>query len=74
MASKLIVMKGLPASGKTTWSKAYVKSHPNTVRINRDDLRLMLYNVRFAIDDRDRVVDAWRDLGLVCLQCAPGDF
>ena len=44
---KLIVMKGLPASGKSTWAKAYVKSHPNTVRINRDDLRLMLYDVQF---------------------------
>mgnify|MGYP000571925980 CR=1 FL=1 len=26
------------------------------------------------IDDRSSVVDAWRAEGLVCLQCAPGDF
>lgn len=25
-------------------------------------------------DDRDRVVQMWRDQGLVCLQAAPGDF
>jgi len=32
------------------------------------------YNVRYAIDDRDRVVDAWRKLGILTLQCAPGTF
>ena len=26
------------------------------------------------IDDRKQVVDMWRGLGYVCLQCAPGDF
>jgi hypothetical protein len=26
------------------------------------------------IDDRKQVVDMWRSLGYVCLQCAPGDF
>lgn len=32
------------------------------------------YEVQFCIDDRKQVVDAWRALGLVCLQCAPGEF
>ncbi|GGA28216.1 hypothetical protein GCM10011326_45380 [Salipiger profundus] len=27
-----------------------------------------------VIDDRSSVVDAWRGEGLVCLQCAPGNF
>jgi predicted kinase len=58
MASKLIVMKGLPASGKSTWAKAYVKSHPNTVRINRDDLRLMLFDVQFDARLEDGVNSA----------------
>ena len=31
-------------------------------------------DVLFTIDDRDRVVDMWRSLGLTCLQVAPGDF
>lgn len=30
--------------------------------------------VLFCIDDRQQVVDAWRALGLTCLQCAKGDF
>lgn len=32
------------------------------------------YNVRFILDDRNRVVDGWRSLGLPCFQVAPGDF
>lgn len=27
-----------------------------------------------AFDDRDRVVAMWRDAGVTCFQCAPGDF
>jgi len=33
-----------------------------------------VYNVLFVLDDRDRVVTMWRELGLTCLQVASGDF
>ena len=32
------------------------------------------YYVKFVLDDRNRVVDKWRELGLKCFQVAPGDF
>lgn len=32
------------------------------------------FNVRFVLDDRDRVVAMWRRRGLKCLQVAPGAF
>lgn len=32
------------------------------------------YNVLFALDDRNQVVDNWREMGLTCFQCAPGNF
>jgi hypothetical protein len=32
------------------------------------------YNVLFVLDDRNKVVDMWREIGLTCLQVAPGDF
>lgn len=32
------------------------------------------YNVEFVLDDRQQVVDMWRDQGLLCLQVAPGNF
>jgi len=30
--------------------------------------------VLFVVEDRSRVVEMWRAEGLVCLQCAPGEF
>lgn len=41
---KLIICVGLPASGKSTWAKNYLTENENTVRVNRDDFRLMLKN------------------------------
>jgi hypothetical protein len=32
------------------------------------------YHIVFCVDDRARVVNMWRELGLVCLQCDKGDF
>ena len=32
------------------------------------------YDVRFVLDDRDCVVDTWREMGLKCLQVERGDF
>lgn len=32
------------------------------------------YNVLFVLDDRDQVVEMWRDMGLTCLQVAYGAF
>ena len=33
-----------------------------------------IYQVLFVVDDRKSVVDRWREMNLICLQCAPGDF
>jgi len=32
------------------------------------------YDVKFILDDRNQVVDRWREMGMKCLQVAPGDF
>jgi predicted kinase len=32
------------------------------------------HDVRWVLDDRDRVVEAWRSIGLTVYQVAPGDF
>lgn len=43
MSNKIIICRGLPASGKTTFAKAWVEEDPkNRVRVNRDDIRWML--------------------------------
>jgi len=42
--SKLIILRGLPASGKSTWAIAWVAADPSTrLRVNRDDIRFQLY-------------------------------
>lgn len=46
--------------------------------ITKEEIYLKLikprFKVLFCIDDRARVVAMWRKNGLVCLQCAEGDF
>ena len=39
---KILILIGIPASGKSTWAKEYVRKHENWVRVNRDDFRRML--------------------------------
>ena len=41
--SKLILTVGIPGSGKSTWSQQYIRENPNTVRVNSDRLREMLF-------------------------------
>lgn len=38
---QLIILRGLPGSGKTTWARDWCDNHPNAKRINKDDLRAM---------------------------------
>lgn len=41
--SSIILTRGIPASGKSTWAKEWVAEDPaNRVRLNRDDLRAMI--------------------------------
>lgn len=60
---KIILLKGLPGSGKTTWAKKYIAEHANTKRVNKDELREMLdssvwskENEAFVLDIRDLIV------------------
>ena len=48
MTQKLIICRGLPASGKSTWAKEFVRNNPQYVRINNDELRSMLNIGKFS--------------------------
>ena len=53
--SKLIITRGIPASGKSTWAKQWVLEDPeHRVRINRDDIRLMLG--KYWVPSREKLV------------------
>ena len=43
MKRKLILLQGIPGSGKTTWAKSWVSEDPSArIRVSRDDFREML--------------------------------
>lgn len=54
---KIILLRGLPASGKSTWAKEMIKKNPGTFkRINKDDLRAMLDNSHWSRDNEKFVI------------------
>ena len=68
MSQKVIINVGVSGSGKSTWSTEYLKKTPNTVRINRDDIRKMLfgtledYYIRKDLNYREGVVTEVEEL------------
>ena len=53
---KVILTCGIPACGKSTWSKDEVRKNPEGVtRISRDDLRSMMSNYHFS-DSNEKLV------------------
>jgi predicted kinase len=57
---KVIFLKGLPASGKSTWALTFVHQNPDWIRVNKDDLRAMLHNSSWS-KNREEIVLAMRD-------------
>lgn len=58
--AKVIVCQGLPASGKTTWAKEWVKENPKgRVRFNRDDIRNMLGE--YWVPAREKLINSIYD-------------
>lgn len=53
--SKVIILRGLPASGKTTWALNWVKEDPiNRIRLNCDDIRVMFG--QYWVPERERLI------------------
>lgn len=48
---RMIICRGIPASGKSTFAKQWVTEAPNRLRVNRDDLRDQLFNKGFGYDE-----------------------
>jgi predicted kinase len=57
----LVITRGLPGSGKTTWARGWVEQDPERrARVNRDDLRAMLHNSIWS-HDKEFQIQAVRD-------------
>lgn len=64
---QILLCKGLPASGKSTYSKALCTDDPNFIRINKDDIRELLGSPVFNHKFEDSVLDIQRRMGLAIL-------
>lgn len=53
---EVVICKGLPASGKSTWAKEQVAK--GALRINKDELRLMLHGGKWSPKNEKEVVEA----------------
>lgn len=59
---KVLLLRGLPASGKSTYAKELVSKNHNWVRVNKDDLRAMMNNGEFSWKLEKQIVKAEREL------------
>lgn len=57
MTQKIIFLKWLPASWKSTWARQYILDNPNTVRVNKDDIRNLLHWGVFSKENEVEVLD-----------------
>lgn len=60
---KLLILKGLPASGKSTWAREHCEKNKDWVRVNRDDLR----NMRglYWLPKQEKLITKWEDACLI---------
>ena len=66
-SQEIILLKGLPASGKSTWSKTFVEEHKDYIRINKDDLREFFNNPTFNRKTENSILKLERNLGIAAL-------
>lgn len=54
---EIVLTRGLPASGKSTWARSWVAADPSSrVRVNRDDIRFQLYGAYWGENVDEYVV------------------
>lgn len=59
---KILMLKGLPASGKSTYAKELVSKDHNFVRVNKDDLRAMMNNGEYSSRLEKQIIRIEREL------------
>jgi len=70
---KVIFCVGISGSGKSTWATRYIKTHPNTIRVNRDDIRVGLMGTLdgyYKRDDVNRLEKAVTEIEIAMFQMA----
>lgn len=57
---KIIITRGIPASGKSTWAIKFVSENPDYIRVSRDDFRTMLNNYQWS-NEIEKLVNKMRN-------------
>lgn len=52
----IIILKGLPASGKTFFSKRTQAQDPSFIRVDKDELRSMLFNDIYSKENENLII------------------
>ncbi len=69
MTKKVIIVKGLPASGKSTWAKQLIDARPGMYkRVSKDDLRAMLDSGHWSKNNEKFILKVRNALILLGLQ------
>ena len=70
MSRVVYFLKGLPASGKSSWAFEYIKNNPGYKRVNKDDLRAMIdagvwsrANEKFILKLQDFLITEYLEAG-----------
>lgn len=58
----MIILRGLPGSGKTTWAREFIRENPEYKRICKDDLRAMFDDGMYSFMNEQFIRDAQEDL------------
>ena len=56
---KLLILKGLPGSGKSAWARKFCEENTNWVRVNRDDLRDM--RGKYWVPKQEKLITKWEN-------------
>lgn len=65
MSKKVIILRGLPASGKSTYARKLLDENPGAYkRLNKDEFRVMLDNNHYT-NHNEKFIEKVRDLMLV---------
>lgn len=65
--NKLLLLQGLPASGKSTYAKKLLNEGKDFVRVNRDELRQTLHNGKWSQNNEAVIVEAEKNIAKAIL-------
>ena len=68
MNQQILFLKGLPASGKSTFARQYCLDHPEFKRLNKDDIREELGNPEWSNKFEKEVLTLQRNRGIEYLE------